>query len=641
MRSTKRSPDVKSDPVHPRYQVTPYLRQPRLRIYMTKKVEKVVGIDLGTTFSVVAHLDADGKPVTVPNDEGELSTPSVVFFDANGVVVGNEAVNAAEYEAERVANFAKRDIGSDRFHKKILGHSLPPEVIQAIILHKLKDDAELKIGEFFKAVITVPAYFNEPRRKATQDAGKMAGLDVLDIINEPTAAAIAFGVKAGFVTSDGVSKKSERVLVYDLGGGTFDVTLMELKGHRFNTVATAGDVHLGGIDWDLRILDHFADQFELENGIDPRTDKTAFQKLRQLATRAKKTLTARDEAQVRFAFDSKRSSLSINRDEFNSLTEDLVERTKLTVNRLLRDAGAKWKDVSRLLLVGGSTRMPMIQSMLIKESGLDLDRSLSPDEAVAHGAAVYADMLHRKGDGVARLDISNVNSHDLGVMGVDPKTKKAARKLMIRRNTKLPTIKTSKFITSKESQKEVIVTVVEGGTETGQGATRIGKCRISGLPEGLSKGSVINVTFKYGTDGRLTVNAEMPSADVRARTTIDRASGMITEDIASWKSRIRQGIKLKHRKEESVDPEKAKSIPQPVAAKKTKPKPPPIEKQDKPEFPALGEKKKSKAQSFKGIDLGEEVAEKKEADSFVLDDVDDQKRVDEDSGFDSFLGKLE
>ncbi len=609
---------------------------------MSEKDDKVVGIDLGTTFSVVAHLEPDGKPKTIPNDEGELSTPSVVFFDATGVIVGNEAVNAAEYEPERVANFAKRDIGAGRFHKKILGHSLPPEVIQATILHKLKDDAELKVGEFFKAVITVPAYFNEPRRKATQDAGEMAGLEVLDIINEPTAAAIAFGVKAGFIDSTGAAKKSERVLVYDLGGGTFDVTLMEIEGHKFHTLATAGDVHLGGIDWDLRLLDHFADQFELENGIDPRTDKMAFQKLRQLATRAKKTLTAREEAQVRFAFQGKRSNLSLNRREFETLTEDLVERTKLTVNRLLRDAGAQWKDVSRLLLVGGSTRMPMIQKMLRAESKLDLDRSLSPDEAVAHGAAVYADMLHKKQDSLIKIDVTNVNAHDLGVMGVDPKTKKAAKKLMIKRNTKLPTIKSGKFITSKDSQKEVLVTVVEGGTTTGQGATRIGKCRISGLPEGLAKGSIIHVTFKYSSDGRLSVSAEMPAAGVSARTTIDRASGMSQEEIFSWRASIRQGIKLKHPKVEPIVAEAQVSEKElPLKQVNTATPVAPLKARPKEEFPALGEKKKRKRQSFKGIDLGGDSNPDKNVDSFTLDDVDANRQVESDVDFGSFLDNLE
>ncbi|MEM9942384.1 MAG: Hsp70 family protein [Planctomycetota bacterium] len=627
--------------------------------------EKTVGIDLGTTFSVVAHLDRDQKPTTIPNDEGDLSTPSVIFFDSSGTVVGNEAINAAEFEPARSARYAKRDVGSEIFHKKILGHTFPPEVLQAIVLRKLKDDAELKIGKFSKAVITVPAYFNEPRRKATQDAGTLAGIEVLDIINEPTAAAIAFGVKEGFIDQEGVAEKNERVLVYDLGGGTFDVTLMDISGSEFNTIATAGDVHLGGIDWDLRILDFLADQFQEQHGNDPREDASATLKLRQLATRAKKTLTARDTAQVRFAFENQRSNLEVSRVEFEEITEDLVERTKLTVNRLLREASIKWNDVSRLLLVGGSTRMPMIHTMLEKESGLSVDRSLSPDEAVAHGAAVYADILMRRGRGDDTFKVSNVNSHDLGVLGLDPKTKKAVRQIMIPRNSKIPVIKSRKFVTSKDSQKEVVVTVVEGGTDRGVGATKIGKCRVTELPEGLVKGSPVNVTFKYSSDGRLTVNADLPTADVRARTIIERASGMTRQEVAEWKTRLADGIRIKERFKDS-DPDlkqtSAKKTPSPKSDSNGRAGK--IEKKTKRTSASedildlkIGEKRKSKhdlidfslpeiadknsngSDSFAGIDLGD-APPKNNDDSFALDEIPGNNSVTSDSGLDSFFDKL-
>jgi molecular chaperone DnaK len=612
---------------------------------MSEHKEPSVGIDLGTTFSVVAHLDRSNQPATIPNDEGDLSTPSVVFFDTTGTVVGNEAINASEFEPARSARFAKRDVGSSSFHKKILGHSFPPEVIQAIILQKLKEDAELKIGEFFKAVITVPAYFNEPRRKATQDAGTLAGLEVMDIINEPTAAAIAFGVKEGFIDSEGAAKKEERVLVYDLGGGTFDVTLMDMKGADFQTVATAGDVHLGGIDWDLRILDFLADQFVEEHGIDPREDPVHALKLRTLATRAKKTLTSRETAQVRFAMDGNRSNLEISNGEFVDITEDLIERTKLTVNRLLKDAGLKWNDISRLLLVGGSSRMPMVQRMLESESGIKPDRSLSPDEAVAQGAAVYADILRQRGEGNSSFKISNVNSHDLGVMGINPNTKKAMRQIMIPRNTKLPVIRSKKFVTSKDGQKEVVVTVVEGGTDTGQGATKVGKCRVSGLPEGLVKGSPVKVTFKYSGDGRLTVNAELPTADVRARTLIERASGMSKEEIAEWKLRVAKGIAVEGRYEETEEGSPASKKVAKKQVNKQASKKAPVFKEDiggsdeakGMELPSVGDSPK-KTQSFVGIDVGDDAPN--DADSFVLD-VPEQKAVEADSGLDSFFGKLE
>ena len=610
---------------------------------MTENHEKTVGIDLGTTFSVVAHLDRNRQPVTVPNDEGDLSTPSVVFFDTSGTVVGNEAVNASEFEPARAARYAKRDIGSSVFHQKILGHSFPPEVIQAIILRKLKDDAILKVGEFSKAVITVPAYFNEPRRKATQDAGTLANLDVMDIINEPTAAAIAFGVKEGFIDAEGKAPQEERVLVYDLGGGTFDVTLMDISGDEFKTIATAGDVHLGGIDWDLRILDVLADQFQEEHGIDPREDSTEFLKLRQLATRAKKTLTSRETAQVRFAMKGKRSSLEISREEFNELSEDLVERTKLTVNRLLNDAGMKWQDLSRLLLVGGSTRMPMIQAMLEKEAGFIPDRSLSPDEAVAHGAAVYADILRRRGEGDSTFKISNVNSHDLGVLGINPKTKKTMRQIMIPRNSNIPVIKSKKFVTSKDSQKEVVVTVVEGGTDRGQGATKIGKCRVSGLPEGLVKGSPVNVTFKYSSDGRLTVNADLPTADMRARTVIERAAGMTKQEMKDWAERLGGGIKLKERPSEAADENRTAAVTD-AKLKKTKPKrhQEPIDFGEEPEIEIPGlDDKADENDAFDEINVGKKKKPKTDIDGFVLDLEDQGKKSASDSGLDSFFDSLE
>jgi molecular chaperone DnaK len=295
---------------------------------MGKQSTTAVGIDLGTTFSVVAHLDRDGKPITLANDEGELTTPSVVFFDQNGTVIGREAIKAAAFEPPRVARFAKRDMGDGFYHKPILGNHLPPEVIQALILKKLKHDAELRIGPFTEAVVTVPAYFNEPRRKATQDAGRLAGIEVLDILNEPTAAAIAYGVQQGFLSSSGEAHEREVVLVYDLGGGTFDVTLMEIVGRNFNAIATAGDVHLGGIDWDQCIAEFVMQRFQAEHGIDLREDAAVSETLIDESIRVKHTLTARDQATIRFTHEGKRLQLSLTRAEFEQQTASLLDRTQ-------------------------------------------------------------------------------------------------------------------------------------------------------------------------------------------------------------------------------------------------------------------------------------------------------------------------
>jgi molecular chaperone DnaK len=507
--------------------------------------DPIVGIDLGTTFSVVAHLDGDGWPRTIANADGCLTTPSVVFFDRRAVLVGREAERAAEFEPQRAARFVKRDMGDSVFHEEILGRQFPPEVIQAIILRTLKRDAESHLGPFRKAVVSVPAYFNEPRRKATQDAGRLAGLDIIDIINEPTAAAIAYGVQTGYLSKDGHARQRELVLVYDLGGGTFDVTLMEIDGEQFTTVATAGDVRLGGIDWDMRIVDFLARQFRDRHGLDPRESSLSLEALRHEAAGAKKALTSRESVTLRFSHEGVHSQLSITRDEFESHTADLLDRTQMTLWRMLKEAKVRWSDVTRLLPVGGSTRMPMVQRMLTDESGLPLDRSLSPDEAVAHGAAIYAGMLLNSSRPQDRaLAVRNVNSHNLGILAIDPSTQRIRRQIMIPKNSPLPATQTSRFRTSKDGQRQVVVTVVEGGMDTGEHATQIGRCVVTGLPPDLPKGAETIVTFQYLSDGRIAIHARLSSTDCEARTTIERAAGMTEDELRSWKDVLDVGIEI-------------------------------------------------------------------------------------------------
>ena len=309
----------------------------------------------------------------------------------------------------------KREMGCTLYGKPVHGQHLPPEVIQSFILDKLRRDAMLKLGDFCKVVITVPAFFNEPRRKATQDAGSLAELEVLDIINEPTAAAIAYGVQQGFLSAKGEARQHERILVYDLGGGTFDVTLMEIDGKHYNAIATAGDMYLGGIDWDRRIVDYVADEFANKyRHIDPREHPSGLQRLLREAEDAKRTLSALDETTIAFEHAGQAIRMPITRQQFEEMTVDLLDRTCFTVVNLVEEAGLKWEDITRLLLVGGSTRMPMIQQMLEKVSGKKPDRSLSADESVAHGAAIYAGLILASEDGSRpEFSIRNVNSHNL------------------------------------------------------------------------------------------------------------------------------------------------------------------------------------------------------------------------------------
>ena len=395
------------------------------------------------------------------------------------------------------------------------------------------------------AVITVPAFFNEPRRKATMDAGRLAGLKVLDIINEPTAAAIAYGVQAGFVSASGEAKQAEKILVYDLGGGTFDVTLMQLEGCQYTAVATDGDVQLGGIDWDRRIVDFVAEHFVEQHGTDPRQDPVAFQMLLQEAEDAKRALSNRTSVTVRFAHQSKRVQVALTREEFEALTSDLLQRTMFTVERLLRTARLRFDDVTRLLLVGGSTRMPMVQQILEQASGKSVDRSLSPDEAVAHGAALYAGFLQRGSRAADRsLVVKNVNSHDLGVLGIEKATGMKRRRIMIPRNTKLPARSKSSFVTHRANQRSVAVHVVEGGDDSGKNATPIGKCLVSDLPAKLPAKTPVVVQFYYAANGRLSVKASLPDMGIESSVTVERASGMTEQALQQWEQRLASGQSL-------------------------------------------------------------------------------------------------
>ena len=502
-----------------------------------------VGIDLGTTFSAVAHLDSDGRPWTILNSDGDLTTPSVVYFDTSGAIVGKEAVAAGEFEPERLAQFAKRDMGEAAFSKEIRGQQLPAEVLQAIILKRLKNDAELKLGAIKKVVITVPAFFNEPCRKATQDAGRLAGLEVLDIINEPTAAAICFGIQQGFLAADGTSRGQEKILIYDLGGGTFDVTLMEIDGTNFTALATAGDVYLGGVDWDARLVIHLAKSFQLEHDVDLLVDPIALQMLQQKATETKHSLSTRESVSVFLSYEGRRLKHEVTRETFEELTADLLDRTMMTVKKLLREAKLEFKDLTRLLLVGGSTRMPAVTEMLERETGLQPDRSLSPDESVAHGAAIYAGLLMKTGaERINGMSVTNVSSHDLGILGVERETGRKRRSTMIPRNTQLPIKARKTFPTLRDNQQSVEVNVIEGGDDSGNNSTAIGKCKVRGLPEDLPAKTPVQVTFKYGSDGRLTVKASLPSIGKDAEMTIERAAGLSEESLAEWAELVKSGI---------------------------------------------------------------------------------------------------
>jgi len=508
---------------------------------MSTAKEPAIGIDLGTTYSAVSRLDDHGQPVTLVNAEGDRVTPSVVLFDGQDVVVGKEALKAMATEADNVAECSKRDMGHRVFHKVFGGKQYPPEVIEAWILNKLRADTVQQIGPFAKVVITVPAYFDEVRRKATQDAGYMAGFKVLDIINEPTAAAVAFGFQQGYLNAEGGTDEPKRILVYDLGGGTFDVTVMEIRGSEFVALATDGDVRLGGYDFDQRLVDLVAESFIREHYVDPREDASTAGKLWRECEDVKRTLSARSKASAACDYRGFASRVEITKRQFEEATQDLLDRTRFTTTQTLKAAGLDWPDLDRVLLVGGSTRMPMVRDMLRELSGKEPDASVAADEAVAHGAALHAGLLLAKSQGrPATFAIRNVNSHSLGVVGTDPQTKRRRNGILIPRNTSLPVTGKRVFKTSKANQKSILVQIVEGESPSADDCTQIGKCTVRDLPPKLAAQSPVAVLFHYEPNGRLKVRVTVPGTDRQMDTEIVRENSLSKEHLDGWRRYVCQ-----------------------------------------------------------------------------------------------------
>jgi len=498
-----------------------------------------VGIDLGTTYSAVAYLDEFGRPVTLVNAEGDLVTPSVVLFEPDHVVVGKEALKAIATESELVAQCVKRDLGERTFHKTLQGRRYPPEAIQAFTLHKLKKDAQRQIGPFEQVVITVPAYFDEVRRKATQDAGFMAGLDVLDIINEPTAAAIAHGYLKGFIHRDGSANTPRKILVYDLGGGTFDVTVMEIKGDEFIALATDGDVQLGGQDFDQRLMDFVAEEFLRRYALDPREDPNTAGRLWRESEDAKRTLSARAKTHISCDYRGQAVRVEVSREKFEEITRDLLDRTQFTTRQTLHASGLDWNDIDHLLLVGGSTRMPMVATMLRELCGKEPDGSVAVDEAVAHGAALHAGILQAQSRGEKPvLRIRNVNSHSLGVVATDAQTGRKRNAIVIPRNTPLPVNARRVFRTQKANQSSILVQIVEGESSSPDDCTQIGQCAVRNLPRDLPAQTPIEVVFQYQDNGRMVVHVSVANTGVGLQHELTRDNSLTQEQLVAWREYI-------------------------------------------------------------------------------------------------------
>lgn len=499
-----------------------------------------IGIDLGTTFSLLSYLDGAGRPISLPSSSGDLLTPSAVIVDEDEIVVGREAVKASAYNPDCYAECFKRDMGRVAVQHPVHGHHVPPEIFSALVLERLKLDAEQRLGPVREAVITVPAYFDEMRRKATQDAGEIAGWKVLDIINEPTAAAMACGWERGlFGMRSTACEPTERVLVYDLGGGTFDVTLLEITAEKFRTLATDGDVRLGGKDFDQALVDHIAERFLAEHGLDPRGDPCDLAQLWRDAQDVKHALSEHTKASTVCFHAGIRMKLDITRQEFLELTAHLLQRTEETSTLVVQQAGLTWDQVDRVMVVGGATRMPMVTEMLRQLIGREPDRSMSADEAVSHGAAIYAGMLLGLGtDAQRRCELINVNSHSLGVVGFESSTGRRVNAILIPRNTPIPTEMTKSFSTLEPNQKTVAVPIVEGESERPEFCAALGKCVVRDLPPNLPKGTPVEVTYRYALNGRVSVSAHVPTTGHTAEVEIERERGHINGDLATWRDRL-------------------------------------------------------------------------------------------------------